>query len=97
MGKILMWIVIIIIVALGAWYFLANSAGSTATPAENTMPTATQSTETMPSGSSLPTSDSSDASLKADAAVIDTHMQAASNDSAAVEQSFNDKPVSQSY
>lgn len=87
---------VIILVVAGAAYWLTtnhsqNGSSVTAAP-QNAITTATATAA--PSGTAL-TSGTSNADLNQDLATIDTQMNALSSDTASMNQSFNDTPVTQ--
>ena len=88
-------IVVIIIVLAAAAYFMWQKSGSTALDTTGTQ-TTDQTGGTATSGQNEPLN-TTDASISADVTTVDNDMDALSKDSAAVESSFSDKPVSQEY
>ena len=67
-------------------------------PAPQTTPVATTTPPTAAEINGMsPKSDTSDTAIVQDAAAIDGQMQSLTADTASIDASFNDKPVSQSY
>lgn len=79
---------LLLIGAIG-WWFVANNSSQNS-PANNQE---TSVTPPPPPGNTAAVT--SDAQLNADLNAVDSDMQAASNDSAAVDSSFNDTPINQ--
>lgn len=96
---IIAWVLVIIIVAAGVWYFWSQSQNSTlqTSPASQTLPASstTTSQNSIPQNQQLASGDSN-ADLDADLNTIDSQTSDANTDSASVNQSFNDQPVQQS-
>lgn len=84
--KIVVWIVVILILAGGAYYWYTNR--STGTNA-NTPPSASAS-QGLPSGD-----DTSDAALTEDMASVDAQMSALNDDDASVSSAMSDQEVQQ--
>lgn len=96
------FLIVFIVLVGGAfyWYYSmpngASSADVNAQPVAQT--TGDSSAATAPvntAAASISASGSSDASFDADLSTVDTQLQSVNTDSAAVDQSFNDKPVAQ--
>ena len=90
--KAIVWIVVILLVILGVWYFWSSQNSPQAAPA--TSSTSQTSGQTNGSSQAL-SSGNSNADLNADLNTIDSQTSAANSDSASVDQSFNDQPVQQ--
>ena len=93
--KAIVWIIIILLVILGVWYFW--SAQNSPLPASEQTSGISQTTSGESQGSSEQniSSGDSNADLTADLNAIDSQTNAANSDSASVDQSFNDQPVQQ--
>lgn len=92
-----MWIgvIVVVVLVLLGWYWYAgmgNGAQNAGTPSATNTTNGTTGAQSLPSDSS-----SSDASLSQDTAAVGTQMSGLDSDSASMNQSFNDQPVSQSY
>jgi hypothetical protein len=93
MGKIIGWIVVVLVVIAGVWYFMSMSSGGASNA--NSAPTSQTSAGTQQGSAQAPAPvDTSDAGLNQDAASIDAQLQTASADSNSA-ASFNDTPVQQ--
>jgi len=89
--KVIAWAIAVIVVVLGAWYFLSRPS---ATSAPSTATSDQAESQEQASGTQATSTDTSDAALDQDAASIDTQLQAASTDSSSA-SSFSDTPVQQ--
>jgi predicted negative regulator of RcsB-dependent stress response len=90
--KAIVWIIVILLIILGVWYFWSSHNSPQTAPA--TSSTAQTSSQTTGSPQTL-SSGESNADLNADLNAIDTQTNSANSDSASVDQSFNDQPVQQ--
>jgi hypothetical protein len=84
MLKLIAWLVAIIVVVGGVWYFWSRGSAS---------PVSTGTSSSQTQGTSQ-NADTSDAALQQDSASIDTQLQGASADSDSA-ASFSDTPVQQ--
>ena len=91
-GKVIGWIVVALVVVIGAWYLWSMNSGAGAPPA--TVPSTQTTDQTQGTSASNSVPDTSDAALDQDAASIDTQLQAASTDSNTA-ASFSDTQVAQ--
>ena len=95
-AKLVLSLVVIVIVLGGGWYLYKNMGK---TPASNapaqTAPASTDQAATTPPPSLITSTDTSDAGVAADLSTIDSQMNTVSQDSAAVDSSMSDKPVTQ--
>ena len=99
-GKVLVGIVVVLILAGGAYYWYSSTHSAvnptlqtaTSTDSMQGMQTqgSTESASVLPSGSGT-----SDASLNQDTAAIDSQMTGLDSDNASVNSSVNDQPISQ--
>lgn len=87
--KTIIWIVVVIIVALGAWYFW-GMGGSTQVPATGTQQAAQQNPAPNPAAPAAAAQTLDQSLLQVDAQV-DTAAQSGTS----VEQSFTDQPIQQ--
>jgi hypothetical protein len=90
MSRIIIWLVVIIVIALGVWYFWSGSNNAPVSQTSTAPSSATTGTQTTPASGGT-----SNAALNQQSASIDAQLQGASSDSASVDQSLNDKPVTQ--
>jgi hypothetical protein len=97
--KYIVWIVIVILVLLGLWYWWDQS-NATQAPATQQAAAIGQTTSTASTGSQQASSGAasgdSNADLNADLSTIDTQTNDANTASASVDQGFNDQQVQQS-
>ncbi|HUO50592.1 MAG TPA: hypothetical protein VMU25_03485 [Candidatus Paceibacterota bacterium] len=98
--KTVVWIIILILVVLGVWYFWSQSqtaaSPSSVTPTTTQTTTQTSQVPAQTSGTQAAAPDNSDQSLNNDLTQIDAQTSAANQSSASVDQSFNDQSVQQS-
>jgi hypothetical protein len=87
MSKMITWVVAVVVVAGGIWYFWSKPSSPAV---ENITPTG----QTQTGSQAQASAGASDTALAQDAASIDAQLQAASADSSAA-GSFNDTPVDQ--
>ncbi|HVV38990.1 MAG TPA: hypothetical protein VHD31_01560 [Candidatus Paceibacterota bacterium] len=102
MMKWLIGLVLVVVAGAGLWWSgLLNQYLPTAKPqvAQQTATTTPQQQTTPAPINDLPTqtSDTSDAAMAQDTAAVDAQMQGLQNDSASIDQSFNDKATAQEY
>ena len=96
------WIIglgIVVIVGIGLWWSGVFSSLMPTTAPEEKAKDTQQSAQTPAPVSDLPTqtSDSSDAAIVQDSAAVDAQLSSLSGDSANIDSSLNDKPVSQEF
>src|SRR4051812_3612695 len=91
-NAVLIAIIIIVIVVAGVWYYVAKHGTGKAleTPA-----TVTQNANPQTPTKAAP--DTSDASIEADLGAADKSVTALTADTQSIDQSMNDKPISQDY
>ena len=88
--KIVLWILIVLVLAGGAYYWYANRS-PIGTPSLGTeQQTQAADPSALPSGS-----DTSDAALQQDSAAIDTQMSGMNDDTASIDSGLNDQQVPQ--
>lgn len=105
MTKWIIGIGVLIIVGLGLWWsgIISSLMPSTPTPIETATTTANQNqqaAQTPPAPiNDLPTqvNDASDAAIVQDSAALDMQLQSLTSDSANIDSSLNDKPVTQEF
>lgn len=101
-AKTAVWIVILILVVLGVWYFWGHAQTAASPSALQDTTSAPQNTganasSTSAQNASAPaTANTSNQSLNANLSQIDAQTQSATQSSASVDQSFNDTAVPQS-
>lgn len=96
MSIILKWLIALVVIAGLVW--LAWWSGWFGTPrvaSQESTTASTTSAATEPRNGMSPSSDTSNAALEQDATAIDAQMGAYASDSAAVDSSLNDQPISQ--
>ena len=101
----LKWIIgLVVLVAIGAGLYFSGWLGNIKLPGQQTQttqqPATTTPTQTQQQPvSDLPTqsNDASDAAIVQDSAAVDAQLTSLSSDSAGIDQSLNDKPVTQEY
>ncbi len=87
-AKVILGIIIVLLIALGAYYFSQNGAPI---GEMNGNPSDTSQT----GASATNSNDASDAALVKDSAAIDAQLNGLSSDSAAVDAGLNDSPIAQ--
>ena len=86
--KIVVGIIVAIAVIGGIWYFWNQGSTNTSGTSQAASVASTTSQPTLSSGNS-------DQNLNSDLAQIDSQMNIANSDSAAVDQGFSDQPIQQ--
>ena len=97
MTKWIIGIIVIILAAAALWWSGWLKMGSTGPTSQTATSTPQTQTAPQPENGMSATNDASNAALMQDAAAIDAQIQGLGTDSANVDSSLNDKPVSQSY
>lgn len=102
MSTAIKWVIAIIVIAGGAWLLWwsgwlsgiqpPSPESTTTAPAE-----AVSNTPPAPLNGMSQTDDTSDVAIAQDTAAVDSQMQGLVSDSASVDASVNDTPVTQSY
>lgn len=96
--QVIVFLLVVVLAVVGFifWYYSAPSTGATAADA-NTQPAAAAPTDANAGAQTLAASAgvSTDAALDADLNAVDAQLQTVNADSASVEQSLNDQPVTQ--
>lgn len=92
--KTIVWVVVVIVVALGAWYFLqgGNASDMSGNPA---MGGPGSGMGTVQSDSSSSGASGSSADLSSGLSQLDAQLDATANASASVDQGMNDQPIQQ--
>jgi hypothetical protein len=91
--KTIVWIVIVVIVILGIWYFVQLKSQPSNSQIDSSVASAAQQSAVdnyQPSPKNV-----SDDSVDKDMTNIDANIKALDNDSAQADQSLNDQPISQ--
>lgn len=93
-AKVITGIVVVVAIIVGVQYATQSSTKTPAAPTSNaaTSSAATSDTAAAPAPAAV---DSSDGSIDQDLTTLDAQIKASATDSANVDQSMNDKPVSQ--
>ena len=87
-GKVILWVVVIILVGAGAWWYFSKGGSMQPQGADQASNTA--------NGQASPAAlDTSDAALVNDTTAIDAQMQGLQTDTANVDSSLNDKAIPQ--
>lgn len=89
--QVILFLLVVVLGVVGFIFWYYSAPGMNIDPNLQPVTTATAETPAAPDSATLTT----DAALDADLGMIDAQLQAVSDDSAAVDQSMNDKPVAQ--
>lgn len=90
--KTLLWILVVIVIAGGIYYWYQNAHSAPASPATSE---ATSTGDGAPASLLASGSDTSDAGLSQDLAGIDTQMSTLDADTASIDSGLNDQPIPQ--